>query len=50
MSHFLSDISGMKSNWLKLNPNKVMLVGEDKLEAGCDNSEVLETEATIPFG
>ncbi|XP_058520647.1 endoplasmic reticulum junction formation protein lunapark isoform X2 [Ochotona princeps] len=22
MSHFLSEISGMKSNWLKLNPNK----------------------------
>lgn len=30
MSHILSEISGMKSNWLKFNPNKVMLIGEDK--------------------
>ena len=48
MSHFLSEISGMKSNWLKVNPNKVTLIGED-IEAGSDSSTVLETEA-IPFG
>uniref|UniRef100_A0A8I6B566 Endoplasmic reticulum junction formation protein lunapark n=1 Tax=Rattus norvegicus TaxID=10116 RepID=A0A8I6B566_RAT len=30
MSHFLSEISGMKSNWLKVNPSKVMLIGEDQ--------------------
>lgn len=49
MSHFLSETSGMKSNWLKLNPNKVTLIGED-IEAGCGSSTMLETEATIPFG
>jgi len=49
MSHFLSETSGMKSNWLKLNPNKVTLIGED-IEAGYDSSTMLETEATIPFG
>ncbi|XP_036041077.1 endoplasmic reticulum junction formation protein lunapark isoform X2 [Onychomys torridus] len=29
MSHFLSELSGMKSNWLKVNPSKVMSIGED---------------------
>ncbi|MEJ1278260.1 lunapark ER junction formation factor [Cricetulus griseus] len=36
MSHFLSEISGMKSNWLKVNPSKVMLIesleGQDVLD------------------
>lgn len=45
MSHFLSELSGKKSNWLKLSPNKVMLIGETKFEAGSD-----ETEAAVPFG
>lgn len=30
MSHFLSEISGMKSKCLKFNPNKVMLIVEDQ--------------------
>jgi hypothetical protein len=49
MSHFLSEISGVKSNWLKVNPSKVMLIGEDKLESGSDDSTVLKAEAVILF-
>ena len=50
MSHFLSEISGMKSNWLIVTPNKVILIMKTKFEAGSDNFIVLETEATVLFG